>query len=42
MTDNNRGGGSSKTGAPLFVTSCALGFAIISVCVAYFLVKFFL
>ena len=42
MMDSNRDGGSSKTGAPLFVTSCALGFVIISGCVAYFIVKFFL
>lgn len=35
-------GGKPRTGAPLFVMSCALGFLIISGCVAYFVIKFFL
>lgn len=32
----------SRTTAPLFVAFCAVGFLIISGCVAYFIAKFFL
>lgn len=42
MSDEGRDGQRSRTGAPLFVLSCAAGFLIISGCVAYFIVKFFL
>jgi hypothetical protein len=41
MSDDGDGEG-PKTGASLFAVSCAVGFFIISGCVAYFIVKFFL
>ena len=41
-SEDGRDGERSRTGAPLFVISCAVGFVIISGCVAYFIVKFFL
>ena len=41
MSDGGHGEG-PRTGAPMFVLSCAVGFLIISGCVAYFIVKFFL
>jgi hypothetical protein len=41
MSRNAWDGRGSKTGAPWFVVSCAVGFLIISGCVVYFLVKFF-
>jgi hypothetical protein len=42
MSHDRRGSDRMRTGAPLFVLSCALGFLIISGCVIYFIVKFFL
>jgi len=42
MSSSSRDEGRGKSGAPLFVLSCAAGFLIISACVAYFIVKFFL
>ena len=42
MSKNAGDGPKPRTGAPLFVLSCAVGFLIISGCAAYFLVKFFL
>jgi len=42
MSQGGRDGERFRTGAPLFVISCAVGFVIISGCVAYFIVKFFL
>jgi hypothetical protein len=42
MNQNRRDGGKPKSGAPLFVASCAIGFLIISGCAAYFVLKFFL
>jgi hypothetical protein len=41
MSRNARDDGRSRTGAPWFVVSCAIGFLIISGCVAYFLVRLF-
>jgi hypothetical protein len=35
-------GRSGRSGAPWFVISCAVGFLIISGCVVYFVVKFFI
>ena len=42
MSHDRRGDERIRTAAPLFVLSCALGFLIISGCVTYFIVKFFL
>ena len=42
MSDDRRGDERIRSGAPLFVLSCALGFLIISGCVTYFIIKFFL
>jgi hypothetical protein len=41
MSRNDGDGRGPQTGAPWFVVSCAVGFLIISGCVAYFLFKFF-
>lgn len=42
MSEDGRDGERPRTGAPLFVISCAIGFLIISCCVAYFIVSFFM
>jgi hypothetical protein len=42
MSQHDRDSGPTRTGAPLFVASCAVGFLIITGCVVYFIAKFFL
>lgn len=42
MSEDGRERERSRTAAPLFVISCAVGFVIISGCVVYFIVRFFL
>ena len=42
MINERWDGEKPRTGAPMFVFSCAVGFLIISGCAAYFVVKFFL
>ncbi len=42
MSSDRRDDEKPRTGAPMFVFSCAVGFLIISGCAAYFVVKFFL
>ena len=42
MSHDRRDGEKRRSGASMFVFSCAVGFLIISGCVTYFIVKFFL